>query len=253
MRNGGESRMGYNIHWSAAGKAIGMKDNRKEYLDRLLRELRLLEEKVDAARENETLSFSFFNDAFDRMQHISRLLQQLQSIQIEEMKGQMERLVAILSEKSEPVLIARPQSGKNEAEQPNEVIQQNVEERSMDRVMLPGYKNPRPSEPSPVEPPYSPPVMREREEKPGTPSLNDVIQTPPSLLDLKRGISLNDRFLFQRELFHNNREEMNNIMISLNAFERYEKAEDYLKETMEWNFDEPVVQDFLRIIRKGFA
>jgi hypothetical protein len=46
---------------------------------------------------------------------------------------------------------------------------------------------------------------------------------------------------------------MNNIMISLNAFERYEKAEDYLKETMEWNFDEPVVQDFLRIIRKGFA
>jgi hypothetical protein len=80
-----------------------------------------------------------------------------------------------------------------------------------------------------------------------------VIQAPPSLLDLQRGISLNDRFLFQRELFHNNREEMNGVMIRLGAFESYEKAEEYLRARMDWDFDQPVVQDFLRLIKKGFA
>ena len=46
---------------------------------------------------------------------------------------------------------------------------------------------------------------------------------------------------------------MNGVMIRLNAFETYEKAEEYLKEKMEWDFDAPVVLDFLRVIKKGFA
>jgi len=90
------------------------------------------------------------------------------------------------------------------------------------------------------------------DEKPVIPSLNDVIQAPPAILDLKRSISLNDRFLFQRELFHNDRNEMNNVMISLNAFETFDRAENYLKETRPWDFENQTVKDFLRIIQKGF-
>jgi len=56
-------------------------------------------------------------------------------------------------------------------------------------VVLPEYRKPKSS-----------PV---REEFSAPPSLNDVITAPPTFVDLKRGISLNDRFLFQRELFGN--------------------------------------------------
>ena len=120
-------------------------------------------------------------------------------------------------------------------------------------MQLPGYKNLRLSDHSVPEDSRLKQQQSSSDESPAIPSLNDVIKTPPSLLDLKRGLSLNDRFQFQRELFHNKREEMNGVMIRLNAFETYEKAEEYLKEKMEWDFDAPVVLDFLRVIKKGFA
>ena len=43
------------------------------------------------------------------------------------------------------------------------------------------------------------------------------------------------------------------MMIRLNAFESFEKVEEYLKSQMNWNFDDSVVKDFLRVIKKGFA
>ncbi len=228
-----------------------MKENKKEYIGQLLTTLRLLEEKVHSAEESETLSFSFFNESFDRMQQISRLLHQLQSVQIEEMKRQMEQLVLFLSEKMEEESISvTPGEPEVNESSPTEVIE---EENQPERVSLPGYKNPRLSEPLPVEQPVPANDAAYRGEQGGIPSLNDVIQAPPSLLDLKRGISLNDRFLFQRELFHNDREEMNSMMIRLNAFESFEKVEEYLKSQMNWNFDDSVVKDFLRVIKKGFA
>lgn len=118
-------------------------------------------------------------------------------------------------------------------------------------IILPSYKNPRNADEIASNDKPAPFVM-EREEKPLVTTLNDTIQASPAVLDLKRGISLNDRFLFQRELFNNDRHEMNNVMMKLNAFDDYISAEDYLRETTRWNFDDLVVKDFLRVIKKGF-
>lgn len=225
-------------------KVLCMRDDRKEMMEQLLHAVRQLEEKVSRACENETVSFSFFNESFDRLQHISRLLQQLQSMQIDELKQQMQRLVDVLSERTVP---------ETKEADAVETREEKVSPERKERVELPGYRNPRLNESIHAN---DSKVVQEstlKEEAPGITSLNDVIQAPPSLLDLKRGISLNDRFLFQRELFHNNREEMNGVMIRLGAFESYEKAEEYLRGRMDWDFDQPVVQDFLRLIKKGFA
>ena len=83
-------------------------------------------------------------------------------------------------------------------------------------------------------------------------TLNDKIHTPPALVDLKRGISLNDRFLFQRELFNNDREEMDETMKRLNRFGSYDEAERFLMENSSWDFENPTVVDFLSDIKKGF-
>ena len=113
-------------------------------------------------------------------------------------------------------------------------------------LTLPVYSNPKKTETraeEPIFPTTDAPVKK---------SLNDNIQTPPSQLDVKRSLSLNDRFYFQRELFDNNREAMNAIMLQLHAFDNFSAAEKYLLQTTGWNFEDETVKNFLDTLRKGF-
>jgi len=281
-----------------------MLEKRKETIDQLLNDLRSLEERIRAIRQSEALPFSFFRESFEKTQEVSRLLHELELMQIDDMKHQMERLVVFLSENgnrhhaaapvyseavdeetsevpealamddayrletpeqteenpvnetvirsTSPVETA-PTAGELPTETRKKTIVPGEGNRYADGITLPGYKNPRITEPawSPEKPKPVSPLLK-TDEKPVIHSLNDVIQAPPAILDLKRSISLNDRFLFQRELFHNDKNEMNNVMISLNAFETFDRAENYLKETRPWDFENQTVKDFLRIIQKGF-
>jgi hypothetical protein len=305
-------------------KAYRMTEKRKEYIDRLLVNLKSLEESVLNIKSSDSLPFSFFNDSFHKTQEVSQLLHELERLQIEEMKQQMERLVLFLSEKERRNSAAQEgatsgeqtasegkqtvSEGKNASAAPsadNSELSESVRtpspttsfptsgNRYAKGIVLPEYKNPRSSETgaaaekpqhaSPQTEPESKPVapslndrmqapptvpeskpvapsLNDRmqapstvpESKPVVPTLNDRVQAPPTVLDLKRNISLNDRFLFQRELFHNDREEMNSMLARLNAFNNYEDAESYLREQSGWNFDNPTVKDFLRVIKKGF-
>jgi hypothetical protein len=98
------------------------------------------------------------------------------------------------------------------------------------------------------------PVIKEfvEETKIAPRSLNDTIRKAPAAIDLKYSISLNDRFLFQRELFNNNRGEMNNMIQRLNLFNNYNDTERFLRENTSWDFDNQTVKDFLTTIQKGF-
>ncbi|WP_298652062.1 hypothetical protein [uncultured Proteiniphilum sp.] len=288
-----------------------MSEKRKEYIDQLLSDLKLLEERLLSVKESDTLPFSFFSASFDRLEKISRSLHELELMQIGEMKRQMERLVRFLSESDgrnnavrepayekkkeavEEVPENREQAPRDKPEvaeahadqpgilpaQPDFLDQPEYSEQSehsnhpeypsaetddilpvqervsfTERIVLPEYKDPRITGAVPPPPAGTGPDPSEKngKEKSVMRSLNDIIQAPPALLDLKRGISLNDRFLFQRELFNNNRSEMNNVMDRLNALGNFEEAEIYLKDERDWNFEDQTVKEFLRIIKKGF-
>lgn len=124
----------------------------------------------------------------------------------------------------------------------------------MERIVLPEYRDPRMSEVAPSSLGTGQVAFPEKngQEKQGSRSLNDIIQAPPTLLDLKRGISLNDRFLFQRELFNNSRSEMDRVVEALNKLGSFEEAENYLQSQQNWNFENQTVKEFLLIIKKGF-
>lgn len=210
-----------------------MLEKRKVYIDQLLRNLRALEERVLAVRENDSLPFSFFRESFDKTQEISRTLHQLEFMQIDDMRQEMERLVHVLSE---------------------------VENREPERVSEPVVPDPTPEpEPEPVE--VASPVHRAfpeyRNPKIAVPEppveVSPVAPPRTALVDLKRGLSLNDRFLFQRELFQNNRQAMDGLMGELAALGSYEEAEEYLRESTAWDFESPTVNEFLSFIRQGFA
>ena len=247
-----------------------MTEKRKEYIDRLLQELNALENRILTIKNEDTVPFSFFRESFDKTQGIMRLLHEMEILQVDDMKRQMERLVSFLSESEN-----RRKTEEKEAiekETVNETVQ--VEEVSVqvteieeveqtpppqrnvyaEKIVLPEYRNPRKAEHSPTPPPVVEPVKEEvtKEEVAPTRTLNDTIQAAPVTLDLKKGISLNDRFLFQRELFSNSRAEMDSMIAKLNSFSNYNDAERFLKETTSWDFENQTVGMFLETIQKGF-
>lgn len=203
-------------------------EKKNEYIDRLLQKLQSLEARVSAIKREESVPFSFFREAFQKGQEVMSLLHELEMLQIEDMKHQMEKLVLFLSESESRTSVE--ETRKNTYAQ---------------GIALPAYTNPRNVETKKEEvvPEEVPGVLR---------SVNDVIQTPPPKLDVKRGLSLNDRFYFQRELFDNDREAMNSVMTSLNAFDNYEEMERYLREKTSWDFKDERVKSFLELLKKGF-
>ena len=241
-----------------------MIEKRKEYIDRLLQELKALESRVLTIKNEDTVPFSFFRESFDKTQGIMRLLHEMEILQVDDMKRQMERLVSFLSESESRRKTEEKEAIKekttSQAVQIEEICIETTEieieqtpqpQRNVyaEKIVLPEYKNPRKVEHTPPPPPVAESV---KEEVAPTRTLNDTIQATPVVLDLKKGISLNDRFLFQRELFSNSRAEMDSMIAKLNSFNNYNDAERFLRETTLWDFENQTVGMFLETIKKGF-
>ena len=275
-----------------------MLEKRKGYIDQLLRDLKLLEERISTVRDNDSLPFSFFRESFDRIQEIYRTLHLLEFLQIDEMRGQMERLVHFLSEveskdawekdtlekdtleksvrekdareepKKETIVPAIPPgSGMRDIEFPEYRNPRAHEHASVSKASLPGRSTTGneelpvpgsiPSEqkgttavPLPIEKTrtFKEPAFVEGKRA----SFNDTIPSQPAVVDLKRRISLNDRFLFQRELFGNSRQEMDHAMEQLGKLRTYAEAETYLRESLSLDPENATVSDFLHVIKQGF-
>jgi hypothetical protein len=254
-----------------------MSENRSKYIERLIIEIKSLEESVHVIKNSDSMPFSFFRESFEKTQEISHLLHKLEFMQVDDMKNQMEKLVFFLSEseknaktqerelekarETERGLIndlekekqkeigllkdneSQEQSEIDQFEKPEEIYPQevvepvNVDEQvplrnvHAEGLVLPEYRNPLPTEVVPEKSTATPPVH---------------------IIDIKRGVSLNDRFLFQRELFNNNRNEMNNTLEHLNSLGSYEESEKYIRDNFKWDFENQIVNDFLLVVRKGF-
>ena len=256
-----------------------MLENRNTYIDKLLSELKFLENSVLEIKNSDSLPFSFFRESFERTQDISQLLHKLEFMQVDDMKNQMEKLVFFLSEsekkgktqerelekakeiekelvkdlereKQKEIELAKDLDKEKQKEREHlkdlqrealieeEAVQEpDVDDQAPIRntyaegFILPEYRNPLPPEAV-------------------APKIN--VNPPVHIIDIKRGVSLNDRFLFQRELFNNNRNEMNNTLEHLNSLGSYEESEKYIRDNFNWDFENQIVNDFLLVVRKGF-
>ena len=300
------------------------------YIQSLLSEIQLLESKVAGLKDNQTVSFSFFKDAFKQTQEITRLLHSLEFVQIEDMKSQMEKLVHFLSQASEQTepyeedvnvkdnvdkseLQSDP--GRLEGFSPPELIMpsknisafeikedypqldnketktdNNTEgyfkENTIDQEVIPQkelltsstkisrveikedfplegkVKSEIKSADSAISSKTEPKANSLIEETTNgsqinnlnvaSRSLNDMQPTNHTILDTKRSISLNDRFLFQRELFDNDRYAMNNMMIKMQAFATFAECKNYLENNTDWNFKDATVEKFLDLLKESF-
>lgn len=73
----------------------------------------------------------------------------------------------------------------------------------------------------------------------------------PKLEDIKKGISLADRFLFQRELFANNGELMNKTIDKLNSLSSHDEAVAFIAQNFpNWNKESNAYELFTNLLKR---
>ncbi|MDR2913819.1 MAG: hypothetical protein LBV74_03140, partial [Tannerella sp.] len=82
-------------------------------------------------------------------------------------------------------------------------------------------------------------------------SLNEAIEKK-KLSDLRKAFSLNDRFRYRKELFGGSEEAMNKVITILNNKESFKESIVFLEQKLHWDFSDPTVKDFIKILEIRF-
>ena len=125
-------------------------------------------------------------------------------------------------------------------------------------VLLPESK-PAPAvvtpEPAPIPEPAPTPAPITEPEPVATPVIEPKPAPAPEkkkLPDLRKMFSLNDRFMYRRELFGGNEDLMNKAISALNNKGSFKESISYIEESMHWDFSNPTVKNFVKTIELRF-
>ncbi|MDR1201684.1 MAG: hypothetical protein LBL58_08675 [Tannerellaceae bacterium] len=84
-----------------------------------------------------------------------------------------------------------------------------------------------------------------------TVSLHEALEKQ-NLSDLKKAFNLNDCFYFRRELFNGDAAKMNKVISDLNGIRTYEESVAYLNEKLNWNMEDTIVGEFIKLLERRF-
>ena len=70
--------------------------------------------------------------------------------------------------------------------------------------------------------------------------------------DIRKALSINDRFRFQRELFAGSADALNTAIEHIEAMRSYGNAELYFYSQLNWDRENEVVKDFMTLVRNHF-
>lgn len=71
--------------------------------------------------------------------------------------------------------------------------------------------------------------------------------------DLRKAFTLNDKFLFRRELFGGSDPEFADTVELLQTMTSLDEAREYLFDDLQWDPENPVVKDFMAIVVNHFS
>lgn len=194
----------------------------KEKIDYLLLDIQKLETMVAKTRDAEIYPVSFFNQSFELAHNILKGLHALETLQIEQLRKQMEEHQMLID--SIPDIVTS--SIRTEVVMPPssvEVVSETQSEKT------------------------EKPISNERTGL----FLNDLLEKN-NLSDFRKALSLNDRFRFRRELFGGDEERMNKAINELNELHSYEDSISYLNDELKWNIEDEAVADFIKLLEKRF-
>lgn len=82
--------------------------------------------------------------------------------------------------------------------------------------------------------------------------VSSKMQSKP-IPDINSAIGLNDKFIFIRELFHNNKDQYHETIQILNNFDTFKNAVEYLNENFDWDSEDPNFERLKELVRRKFA
>jgi len=74
-----------------------------------------------------------------------------------------------------------------------------------------------------------------------------------SINDINSAIGLNDKFIFIRELFGNDKKHYHETIQVLNNFDIYENAVNFLNENFDWDSDDPNYERLKELVRRKYS
>lgn len=112
-------------------------------------------------------------------------------------------------------------------------------------------EEPAPEEPEEEDEPMLPIAEPEEDEEPEPAEEPEVPHSVvPKVTDIKKAISLGDRFLFQRELFGGNGELMAKTIAELNKLDSLAEAEAYIVKHFIWDKESSTYELFYNILKR---
>ena len=126
----------------------------------------------------------------------------------------------------------------------------NLEDITVEFIMPEDETLPEPEDEMPV-----PPVPTDFPEEPKIEAaplrVDEKLQRTLSK-DIRKAISVNDRFRFQRELFAGSASAMNTAIEHIEMMSSYGNAELYFYSQLHWDRENEVVKDFMNLVRNHF-
>ena len=132
----------------------------------------------------------------------------------------------------------------------------------------------KPVIPQPAEQPVEQPAEQQAEKQETKPSVEVAPEPAPECLvdaepdkparfvqtslfgapvqDIRKAISLGDRFLFQRELFGGKGEIMQQTLDKINTMTTFAEAEQYINDNFGWDKEQSSYELFMNVLRRRF-
>ena len=244
----------------------------KEKLEQLSEQIKKLTALTEEISERDIYPVSFFSQAYDITNTIQEELRQIELAQIELFEKQMkEHQAQILSLVPQQEYLGKQgkqenteKQGESEKEEmltePSEHVQESLLQTPPKDILL------HPFEGDVLESLPQTPLQQEKDTpanilapisptspiSPASPKKKDTVGEI-NRIDLKKVITLNDRFLFCRELFSNDENLMNRTISELNKIESIEASIDFIKHHFDWNIDDDYAADFIACVKRSFV
>lgn len=232
----------------------------KSEIEQYLEQIYTLEESFRKVKDMDILPLSFFSSSIDILNKLKAGIHEMESAQfqmmLEHLKERGNEAVDILSKPvKETVVEPQPEPEPDPIEEPAPAEPGVIEPETEQEVEEPEPVSPRQDEV--IEPVMEVTVTKETIVKEtASVSVNPAFLadkiTKKLYADLKKSLSLNDKFRFQRDLFKGNAVIMNDALEQLNAYTRLDEALQYLNSEFQWDWESESAQAFRELLERRF-
>ena len=204
----------------------------QKQIDELTKQIHDLEKMISIVRETDIIPLSFFSSSVDLLNQLKTSIYEIERIQFDRMQKHLKQTEKSVSEDLE-----------ESPTECTELVECTEKEPVVEKTIT-----------APIPEPKETIAPKSVERVPISDNkvfLSDVI-IKEKLTDFRKSLGLNERFMFQREIFQNNADKMNQALEMLNSFDNLSEALNYLNSNYPIQWESEAGTTFRELLEKRF-